>query len=72
MANFVIQEDDTERMIRKFKKKTKELKIIKIVKDRMFYEKPSEKRRKEKMKSRIRHLKRQKLLEGIYVKKNIV
>jgi len=72
MARFVIKDDgsnNVEKMIRKFKRKTKELKIIKLFKDRMRYTKPSEKRRIEKMKSKLRHEKRQKLLGGLDDKK---
>ena len=43
---------DTNKLIRKFIKKVKKLKILEEYRERMFYEKPSQKRRKEKAKRR--------------------
>ncbi len=43
---------DVNRLIRKFMKKVKKERIIENYLDRMYYEKPSTKRRKEKLKKR--------------------
>ena len=43
---------DVGRLIRKFMKKVKKERIIEDYLDRMFYEKPSVKKRKEKLKKR--------------------
>tara|TARA_Y100001973_G_C5201544_1_gene338109 strand:+ start:2200 stop:2436 length:237 start_codon:yes stop_codon:yes gene_type:complete len=43
---------DVNRLIRKFMKKVKKERIIENYLDRMYYEKPSTKKRKEKLKKR--------------------
>lgn len=40
---------DSNRLIRKFIKKIKKMRLLEEVRDRRFYEKPSDKRRKEKL-----------------------
>jgi|TARA_R110000824_G_scaffold349580_1_gene536465 ribosomal protein S21 len=40
--------EPTEKLIKRFSKKVKEEKIILEIKERMYYEKPSTRRRKEK------------------------
>ena len=58
---------NTERMIRRFIKKTKKAKIIEQVRDRRYYKKPSDKKRQDRKKAerrRIRdELKKQRALE---------
>jgi small subunit ribosomal protein S21 len=54
----VVKNGNTEAAIRKFKKKVQEEGIIKTVRDRQEYVKPSEKRRKAKAASRARWRKR--------------
>ena len=58
---------NTERMIRRFIKKTKKAKIVEQVRDRRYYKKPSDKKREDRKKSdrrRIRdELKKQRALE---------
>jgi ribosomal protein S21 len=58
---------NTERMIRRFIKKTKKAKIVEQVRDRRYYKKPSDKKREDRKKAdrrRIRdELKRQRALE---------
>jgi len=43
---------DPRRMIRKFMKKVKKEKIIEAYRENMFYEKPSDRRRREKLKKK--------------------
>lgn len=43
---------DVGRLIRKFNKKVKKERILEEFKERMFYEKPSSKRRKEKLRKK--------------------
>ena len=52
---------DVGRLIRKFNKKVKKERILEEFKERMFYEKPSSKRRKEKL--RKKEIARKKELE---------
>jgi len=62
MANFTVYRrdyDTDESLIRRFKKMTKKMKIIKRVRDKQFYIKPSEKRHREKMIEKLRHQKRE-------------
>jgi len=40
---------DSNRLIRKFIKKIKKMRLLEEVRERRFYEKPSDKRRKEKL-----------------------
>jgi len=54
----VVKNGNTEAAIRKFKKKVQEEGIIKTVRDKQEYVKPSEKRRKAKAASRARWRKR--------------
>jgi ribosomal protein S21 len=48
---------NTERMIRRFIKKTKKQKIIEAVRERQYYSKPSDIKRAKKRKARRLHLK---------------
>jgi small subunit ribosomal protein S21 len=50
--------EDIESLIRRFKKKVSKAGITKEVRDKMYYEKPSDKRRRKKAQS-IRNLKRE-------------
>jgi ribosomal protein S21 len=58
---------NTERMIRRFIKKSKKAKIVEQVRDRRYYKKPSDKKREDRKKAerrRIRdELKKQRALE---------
>ena len=70
-ANVVVTSKEcrgnTERMIRRFIKKTKKAKILDQVRDRRYYKKPSDKKREDRKKAerrRIRdELKKQRALE---------
>ena len=58
---------NTERMIRRFIKKSKKAKIVEQVRDRRYYKKPSDKKREDRKKAdrrRVRdELKKQRALE---------
>jgi len=55
--------DNIEKALRIFKKKVMNDGILKELKKKQFYEKPSEKRRRRKAEARRRHLKAQSLLK---------
>lgn len=55
----VVQNNNVDAALRKFKKKVQEERILQIVKDKQEYVKPSEKRRKAKAAARARSLKKQ-------------
>ena len=55
--------EDINRALRKLKKKIEAAGVLKEIRDRQFYEKPSEKRRKAKKAGIMRWKKRQKELE---------
>ena len=58
---------NTERMIRRFIKKTKKAKVLDQVRDRRYYKKPSDKKREDRKKAERRRvrdeLKKQRALE---------
>lgn len=56
------REESFERMVRRFMKKVKKEKIIEDYRDRMYYEKPSQERKRKKRK-------RQKVLENLRLKR---
>jgi small subunit ribosomal protein S21 len=60
---FVRDGEDINRALRKLKKKIEAAGVLKEIRDRQFYEKPSEKRRKAKKAGIMRWKKRQKELE---------
>jgi len=55
----VVQNNNVDAALRKFKKKVQEERILQTVKDKQEYVKPSEKRRKAKAAARARSLKKQ-------------
>lgn len=55
----VVQNNNVDQALRKFKKKVQEERILQTVKDKQEYVKPSEKRRKAKAAARARWLKKQ-------------
>ncbi len=58
-----VDNNNIEKAIRIFKKKIMNDGLLKEIKKRQFYEKPSEKRRREKAEARRRHLKAESLLK---------
>ena len=62
MANLIIKprkNESADRLIKRFIKKVKKLGIIQEVKDKRYYTKPSDKRRKAKQKAIARRKKQQ-------------
>jgi len=60
---FVREGEDINKALRKLKKKVEAAGILKETRDRQFYTKPSEKRRKAKQAGRMRWLKKQREME---------
>jgi small subunit ribosomal protein S21 len=59
----VKEHEPIERAIKRFKKRVDQVKILKELKNRRYYTKPSLKRKEEKLKAR--YVQRMKLLESI-------
>ncbi len=60
MARVEVRKNELERALRKFKSKVKQAGIIDEIKKREFYEKPNQRRRKEKARAvRREHQRRQ-------------
>jgi small subunit ribosomal protein S21 len=49
--------ESTENLIKRFSKKVKNEKIVEEFRSRMYYEKPSDKRRREKARAKLKRLK---------------
>jgi len=49
--------ESTESLIKRFSKKVKNEKIVEELRSRMYYEKPSDKRRREKARAKLKRLK---------------
>jgi small subunit ribosomal protein S21 len=49
--------ENTENLIKRFSKKVKNEKIVEEFRSRMYYEKPSDKRRREKARAKLKRLK---------------
>jgi len=65
MVQVAIREDEpVEKTLRRFRKKVEREKILKEVRQRRYYEKPSEKRKREARAARRRHIKRLKKAKG--------
>jgi|TARA_B100001750_G_C15096195_1_gene393089 small subunit ribosomal protein S21 len=61
-----VRNNDVDRALRKLKKMVNNEGVIKELKKREFYEKPSDRRRREKARARKRWLKQQAILEQKY------